>query len=72
MSDMNEDDMELNAGVDILAHASAAVCSLYDATCESKQSKQSRSRGTVYVHASPTKRTVKIACSHKVTSSDIK
>lgn len=30
---MNDDDMELNAGADKLAPASAAVCSLYDATC---------------------------------------
>lgn len=36
MSFMNDEDMELNAGVDILAPASAAVCSLYDATCRRK------------------------------------
>lgn len=36
MSDMNDDDMELNAGVDKLAPARAAVCSLYDATCNAR------------------------------------
>ncbi len=46
MSDMNDDDIELNAGVDKLAPARAAVCSLYDATCRAyDQSKSATKRG---------------------------
>lgn len=37
MSDMNVDDMELNAGADKLAPARAAVCSLYDATYRKRE-----------------------------------
>ena len=40
MSLMNVDDMELNAGADKLAPASAAVCSMYDATCRASNHQQ--------------------------------